>query len=101
MDSFRLTLLLAGALLASNGLAQPAAKLYAEHCASCHGADRLGGIGPALLPESLERLRRAAALQVIAQGRHATQMPRFDDKLGAAEIQQLADYLYSSPGKVP
>jgi len=101
MDSFRLTLLLAGALLAFNGLAQPAAKRYAEHCASCHGADRLGGIGPALLPESLERLRRAAALQVIAQGRHATQMPRFDDKLGAAEIQQLADYLYSSPGKVP
>ena len=24
---------------------------YEKHCASCHGADRLGGMGPALLPE--------------------------------------------------
>ncbi|MFY9314053.1 MAG: cytochrome D1 domain-containing protein [Burkholderiales bacterium] len=101
MDPFRLTLLLAAALLAGNGLAQPAANLYAEHCASCHGADRLGGMGPALLPESLERLRRPAALKVIAEGRHATQMPRFDDKLGAAQLEQLADYLYTSPGRLP
>jgi mono/diheme cytochrome c family protein/DNA-binding beta-propeller fold protein YncE len=107
VDPFRLTIFLAGALIALTGVAQPASsgsaapRLYAEHCASCHGADRLGGIGPALLPESLERLRRPAALQVIAQGKLATQMPRFDDKLGAAEIQQLADYLYTSPGKAP
>jgi mono/diheme cytochrome c family protein len=32
--------------------------LYQEHCAACHGESRLGGIGPALLPENLERLRR-------------------------------------------
>ena len=101
MDSLRLALFLTSLFFAFNGLAQPAGMLYVEHCASCHGADRFGGTGPALLPESLERLRRPAALQVIAQGRLATQMPRFDDKLGAAEIQQLADYLYASPGKVP
>ena len=35
-----------------------AAKLFAEHCAECHGPDRLGLIGPALLPENLRRLRR-------------------------------------------
>jgi DNA-binding beta-propeller fold protein YncE/cytochrome c553 len=101
MDSLRLILALAALLVASATDAQVVQKLYAEHCASCHGADRFGAIGPALLPESLERLRRPAALQVIAQGRIATQMPRFDDKLGATEIQQLADYLYTSPGKAP
>ena len=47
------------------------ARLYAEHCASCHGADRFGGMGPALLPENLERLRRPAAVETIAKGRVA------------------------------
>ena len=32
--------------------------LYQQHCASCHGEQRLGGMGPALLPESLARLRK-------------------------------------------
>ena len=34
-----------------------AAALYDQHCQACHGADRLGGMGPALLPQSLERLK--------------------------------------------
>ncbi len=54
-----------------------AAALYTEHCAACHGAQRTGGMGPALLPESLSRLRPAEALKVIAEGRVATQMPGF------------------------
>ena len=63
---------------------QPGARdLYREHCAACHGLERLGGMGPALLPENLERLRKPAAEQVIAQGRIATQMPGFADKLDA------------------
>jgi mono/diheme cytochrome c family protein/DNA-binding beta-propeller fold protein YncE len=76
-------------------------KLYATHCASCHGADRLGGIGPALLPENLERLRKPQALQVISEGRAATQMPGFGEKLGKDEIQSLADLIYTAPAAVP
>jgi mono/diheme cytochrome c family protein len=38
--------------------ADGAPALYREHCAACHGETRLGGIGPALLPENLERLRK-------------------------------------------
>jgi hypothetical protein len=34
-----------------------AAALYGRHCASCHGDQRTGGMGPALLPESLARQR--------------------------------------------
>jgi len=89
----RLALLLA-LVLAAPVAADPG-KLYAEHCASCHGADRLGGIGPALLPSNLERLRKPAAAETIAKGREATQMPGFGDKLSAAEIGQLVELVYA------
>ncbi|MHB0972933.1 MAG: cytochrome D1 domain-containing protein [Thiobacillus sp.] len=75
--------------------------LYTRHCLACHGADRLGGIGPALLPENLERLRKPEALKVIASGRVATQMPAFGDKLGKEEIQSLADFIYTAPAVEP
>ncbi|MEZ5720047.1 MAG: cytochrome D1 domain-containing protein [Burkholderiaceae bacterium] len=71
-----------------------AAALYGTHCASCHGAQRTGGMGPALLPESLERLRKPEALRVIQQGRPATQMPGFADTLSAAEVTALAAWVY-------
>ena len=71
-----------------------AAALYGTHCASCHGALRTGGMGPALLPESLERLRKPEALRVIQQGRPATQMPGFADTLSAAEVTALAAWVY-------
>ena len=77
------------------------AKLYAEHCASCHGADRFGGMGPALLPSNLERLRRPAAVETIANGRIATQMPAFAGKLSAAEIRELAEFVYAPPATPP
>ena len=77
------------------------AQLFEQQCAACHGANRLGGSGPALLPENLERLRRPAAAEVIARGRTATQMPAFAAKLSADEIQALADYIYTPPAAKP
>jgi mono/diheme cytochrome c family protein len=38
--------------------ADVAPELYRKHCAECHGADRFGLMGPALLPENLSRLRK-------------------------------------------
>ena len=81
--------------------APPADALYVQHCAACHGPTRLGGSGPALLPENLQRLRRNAAVEVIAKGRIATQMQGFADKLSAEEIRQLADYIYTPPAEAP
>ena len=78
-----------------------AAALYARECASCHGVDRLGGAGPALLPESLGRLKPAQAETVIAEGRPATQMPAFGDRLTAEEIAALAAYLFTAPAEPP
>ena len=78
-----------------------ATALYQQHCASCHGADRLGGMGPALLPENLSRLRKKAALRVIQRGKAATQMPGFADALAAEQIQLLVDYIYTSLPALP
>ncbi|MFZ6751280.1 cytochrome D1 domain-containing protein [Undibacterium sp. Ren11W] len=75
--------------------------LYQTNCASCHGADRLGLNGPALLPGNLERLRRPEAIKTIAEGRIATQMPGFSDKLNAAEVKALTDLIYTPLASTP
>ncbi|MDT8991534.1 cytochrome D1 domain-containing protein [Curvibacter sp. APW13] len=89
------TLLALGALISGLVHAADAPANFQTHCASCHGADRLGGFGPALLPENLERLRKPEALRVIREGRIATQMQGFADRLNAEEIQALANYVYT------
>ena len=68
---------------------------FKQHCAACHGADRLGGLGPALLPDNLARLRKPEAEKVVREGRPATQMQGFGDKLSAEEIKALVDYAYT------
>jgi mono/diheme cytochrome c family protein/DNA-binding beta-propeller fold protein YncE len=78
-----------------------AAALYATHCATCHGAQRLGGMGPALLPQSLERLRQADAQKVIRAGRPATQMPAFGDTLQPAQVAALAAWIYAPVEPAP
>jgi dihydro-heme d1 dehydrogenase len=83
------------------GAAPDAGALFAAHCARCHGPDRLGAMGPVLLPESLQRTKRDAAAGVIASGRPATQMPAFRDTLKPEEIAALVDYIYTAPATPP
>ena len=96
-----------GGALAIIGLCIPAqaepdaVKLYADNCAACHGADRLGGQGPALLPENLGRLMGPRAAAVIAEGRTATQMPGFGAKLDKDEIAALAAYVAKPLAQIP
>jgi len=78
-----------------------ASSLFQQHCAACHGSHRLGGMGPALLPENLKRLRKPKAIKVIEQGRSATQMPAFAGKLTTAQMQSLVDYIYTPLAVVP
>jgi cytochrome c553 len=82
-------------------VAPDAAALYQQHCAACHGAQRTGVMGPALLPESLERLRRPEALKIITQGRVATQMAGFHDRLRPDEIAALAQWIYTPVAPAP
>jgi mono/diheme cytochrome c family protein len=90
-------------LIAAGARAEPAGveAIYKEHCAACHGADRLGQQGPALLPENLKRLRKKGALAAIAKGRVATQMPAFGKKLSRQQIAALADYIFTPLDRVP
>lgn len=103
---------LAAALLAITAAAAPTsasatateadtAKLYIEHCAACHGADRLGAIGPALLPQNLGRMKPAQAAAIITDGRPATQMPAFSEQLTPDEIGALSRWVFSEPAEKP
>ncbi|TVO71683.1 nitrite reductase [Sedimenticola selenatireducens] len=76
-------------------------ELYKQHCAECHGVDRLGLMGPALLPQNLKRLRQQSAFSVIQNGRAATQMPAFKDKLMPDQIQGLVDLVYTPLKEIP
>tara|TARA_R110001592_G_scaffold227724_1_gene484002 strand:- start:39371 stop:40969 length:1599 start_codon:yes stop_codon:yes gene_type:complete len=75
--------------------------LYEKHCVACHGLSRLGGMGPALLPENLSRLKKNKAEDVIKHGRVATQMPAFDKYLKNDEIKALIDLIYTPLDKTP
>jgi hypothetical protein len=75
--------------------------LYNAHCLSCHGAGRLGGSGPALLPETLGRLKAEAAAGVIAKGRPSTQMLAFADILKDDEIAALAAMVLTPLAEMP
>jgi len=70
-------------------------RLYQQHCTACHGMDRLGGTGPALLPENLTRLKKAATHNSISNGLASTQMPAFRDQLNDKQIGLLVDYIYT------
>ncbi|MBO3277923.1 nitrite reductase [Pseudomonas schmalbachii] len=92
------TLLISTAALAAGDDAE---QLYRQHCQSCHGSSRLGGSGPALLPESLDRLKPEQACAVIRNGRPATQMAGFASQLDDSQIERLVDYLFQPPAVRP
>lgn len=78
-----------------------AERLYEKYCAECHGAGRLGGMGPALLPQNLKRLRKNAAVEIIREGAPASQMPAFGEKINESQIQLLVNYIYTPLEKMP
>ena len=89
-------LAVAGPLHAADGPA-----LYAQHCAQCHGPDRLGLMGPALLPENLKRVRKKSAAKAIVDGRPATQMPPFGALLDSAAVDALVELIYTPLPEMP
>ncbi len=80
--------------------ADPAA-VYQEHCAECHGEGRLGGIGPALIPETLKRMRGPKVTDVILNGRVSTQMIGYADQISASEAEDLAAWLKTPLERIP
>lgn len=76
---------------ASRNDAGSGAKLYATHCATCHGADGQGAdLGPNLL-EIATLLRPAEYHAVVRDGRH--RMPGFKLQLTAAQENDILTWL--------
>ncbi len=76
-------------------------QLFNLHCSACHGAQRLGGVGPALLPQNMKRLKKETAAEVIGRGRGATQMPAFGALLSKIQIDELVDFIFTPPDTAP
>ena len=69
------------------------AKLYAAHCAACHGEDGMGGVGvPIALREFLEQSSDEYIAMTIRVGRPGRVMPNFWH-LKESEIQAIVRYI--------
>jgi mono/diheme cytochrome c family protein len=82
-------------------VAPEAQALFLENCADCHGQDRLGGTGPALIPQTLGRKGAETVLATITNGRPQTQMAAFGEQLAADQIAALAAYVQTPLPHVP
>ena len=80
--------------------ASPAAELFAENCATCHGDDGAGGLGtgaPSLADAAVLYGQDAATvLQTVTHGRTGV-MPAWAGRLSDAEINLLALYVAALP----
>ena len=81
------------AILAGPAVAADVAANFKEHCASCHGVDRLGGLGPALLPEDLRDKPAEGLAATIYYGRPGTPMPPWKAFMSEAEAAWIVDKL--------
>lgn len=70
--------------------------LFITNCAACHGAAGEGGVGSALVANSLVAdLERDELVDFLARGRADTAMPGFEEKLSQSELNALAGLLSS------
>jgi len=97
--------LVAGALIWTAAAAAPPTEstdaTFQRLCAQCHGADRLGGVGPALIPETLGRLKPDEARRAILEGRPASQMPAFAGQVDEETAGRLVEHVFKPPAEKP
>ena len=75
--------------------------VYQRLCAQCHGPDRLGGVGPALIPQTLGRLKPDDAKHAILEGRPASQMPAFAGLVDDGMAARLTALIFEPPAEPP
>ncbi len=69
---------------------------FVKHdCGSCHGMTLKGGLGPALLPETLSAKPKAYLVTTILEGRENTAMPPWKSMLSRKDAQWIAEQLQS------
>jgi cytochrome c55X len=64
-------------------------------CGSCHGMTLKGGLGPALLPETLAGKPKSYLVTTIMDGRKGTAMPPWKSMLSQDEAEWLTEQLQS------
>lgn len=73
-------------ILGLTGDAANGETVYADNCATCHGADATGGIGPAIAGKELDEIVETSLVGV------GDEMPAFDT-LADQDIADLAAYV--------
>ena len=68
-------------------------RLVRQDCGSCHGMTLKGGLGPALLPESLRDKSAESLKYTILQGRPGTPMPGWQRFVSEAEAEWIVERL--------
>ncbi len=71
--------------------------LYNANCASCHGGDGQGGVGPQLAGVVADKYTAAEHVAIVVNGRAA--MPAFASSLDDAEIAAIVRYERSQLGE--
>lgn len=99
------TVACAATLLAADALAQPSVPdgdrarelvhLVRQDCGSCHGLTLKGGLGPALMPETLQDKPVEGLVATIIGGRPGTPMPPFRGILTEDEAAWIVERLMS------
>ena len=67
--------------------------LLVQDCGSCHGLTMHGGLGPALLPETLRDKPRELLIDTVMNGRPDTAMPPWAPLLTRDEAAWMIDQL--------
>ena len=95
-------LLGAAAVMAAESPARPdGARLYAQRCSACHGADGRGGVGvPLALPAFLSGVDDGYLRKTVRLGRPGRVMPAFT-QLADAEVDAIVAHLRSWSGQKP
>lgn len=73
--------------------------IFASNCAGCHGADRNGGVGPALVGDDALAgfADRDAVISFVSVGVPG-RMPGFETRLTPDEIDAVAEFVFSGAG---
>jgi nitrite reductase (NO-forming)/hydroxylamine reductase len=79
---------------------RPVALYFLDSCAGCHGTDRRGATGPALLPERLSQPDEYYH-DVITNGKPGTVMPPWGEQLSDEDITTLVGFIRSDTGEGP
>jgi cytochrome c55X len=72
--------------------------LLKHDCGSCHGMTRKGGLGPALLPDSLRERPQDLLVSTVLDGRPGTPMPPWRGELSEQDARWLVEVLRKGEG---